>query len=60
MKKHDIDIPQFKKTKREPATLSDIEDAFKQIVSNPSKPKKKSENREPTKQELEKRWKLKR
>ena len=60
MKKHDINVPEFTKSKRDDASISDVEDAMRQLMSRPSKPRKKSENREPTKQEIQKRWKLER
>ena len=41
---------------RDPATMKDLEDAMRQLVESP--PGTKSENREPTKKELEQRYKL--
>ena len=41
---------------RDPATMKDLEDAMKQLAESPSKTK--SENREPTRKELEQRFKL--
>ena len=58
MTKHKININEFKKSERDPTPLSEVEDALRQVMSHPAKPAKKSENREPTKQEIEKRWKL--
>ncbi len=50
----------FAKTALDPATLPDVEDAMRQIMAHPAKPKSKSENREPTVDELNQRWKLRR
>ena len=48
----------FAETERDPATLSDMETAMRQVLEHPAKPVATSENREPTKAELNKRWKL--
>ncbi|MCY4190691.1 MAG: hypothetical protein OXD42_05090 [Rhodospirillaceae bacterium] len=56
--KPNLDV--FDETKRDPVTIDDMEKAFKQIMQHSSKPKKKSKNREPTMDELNQRWKLKR
>ena len=38
--------------------MSDFEGAFRQVLSHPDSPQTKSENREPTKKELNQKWKL--
>ena len=38
--------------------MNDFEAAFNQIMSHPAKPEKMSENREPTREDLNKKWKL--
>ena len=60
MSKHKIDVDEMKKAERDPTTLSDVEDALRQVMSHPASPAQKSENREPTKPEIQKRWKLER
>ena len=53
MKKNsEINIKEFEKTEREVVSMNDLEGAFRQIVPHPDKPKTKSENREPTREEL--------
>ena len=42
---------------RELITMQDLKDAVRQLTNSPSE-RTKSENREPTKQELEQRYKL--
>lgn len=49
---------QFDKTEREPVTRAEFEEALKQILASDAPERPTSENREPTKAELEKRWKL--
>ncbi len=58
MKKSKINMKKIAMVERKDITMSDLEGAMRQVLSHPDEPKKKSENREPTKQELEKRWKL--
>ncbi len=58
--KHKIDVDEFKKTERESTTLPELEGVFDSIMKRPAKPKERSENREPTKKEIQKLWKLKR
>lgn len=53
-----IDRAAFVETERTPATLADVEAAMQQVMEHPAKPERQSENREPTKAELEQRWKL--
>lgn len=48
---------EFEKTEREPVTFADFTEAVKQILLAPVG-KAKSENREPTREELEQKWKL--
>ena len=48
--------PKLDPKERDPATMTDLEDAMRQLVKSPSKTK--SENREPTRKELEQRFKL--
>ncbi len=52
------DIKAFAETKRDPVALADMKAAMRQIMSRPEKPEPKSENRTPTKAELNQRWKL--
>lgn len=58
MKKSKTNVKEFEKTERGEVSMDDFEDAFRQVLSHPDKPKKKSENREPTKEELNRKWKL--
>jgi len=60
MKKSKINTREIAKVEREDITMSEFEDAFRQIMSHPAKPKIKSENREPTKEEFSMKWKLQR
>jgi len=48
----------FRETERDPAALADVEAAMRQVMKHPAKPAAKSENREPTTDELNRRWKL--
>jgi len=57
-KKSTINIKEFEKTEREDISMDDFEAAFSQILSHPANPEKKSENREPTREDLNKKWKL--
>ena len=57
---HKINPLQFANSKRDPATLDDLETVFRQLMENPATPEEKSQNREPTQAELRERWKLKR
>ena len=43
---------------RDPVTLQDLEDAVSQVLLAPAAGLPKSENREPTRDELNQRWKL--
>ena len=45
-------------TERDPITLEDLEDAVGQVLLAPADGLPKSENREPTREELNQRWKL--
>ena len=45
---------------RDAVTLQDLEDAVGQVLLAPAHGLPKSENREPTKEELNQRWKLSR
>ncbi|MDE2672471.1 MAG: hypothetical protein OXI04_08025 [Bacteroidota bacterium] len=58
MKKSKINVQEFEKTERREVSMSDLEGAFRQVLSHPDKPKTKSENREPTMKELQQKWKL--
>jgi len=60
VKKHKINIDEIKKAKRDPISTTEFESAMRQIMAHSSKPKKKSENREPTREEISRRWKLSR
>ena len=48
---------EFNKTERGPVPEQDIEDVIRQILTAPVSDRK-SENREPTREELNKKWKL--
>jgi len=48
----------FAKTPRSAVTMRDVERAVGQVLRHPDRPVTKSENREPTKAELNRRWKL--
>lgn len=48
--------PELDSKDRDPTTMTDLEDAMRQLVKSPTKTK--SENREPTRKELEQRFKL--
>ncbi|MDE0692583.1 MAG: hypothetical protein OXI55_10120 [Gammaproteobacteria bacterium] len=50
---------EINKVQRDPVTRTDLEDALKQVLTAP-RGDVRSENREPTKQELERRWKMRR
>lgn len=43
---------------RDPVTLEDLEDAVSEVLLAPADDRPKSENREPTKEELNQRWKM--
>ena len=58
MKKSKINIKEFEKTECGEVSMSDFEGAFRHVLSHPDKPKTKSENREPTREELNRKWKL--
>ena len=60
MTKHRIDVDEFKKTERNSTTLPELEGVLDNIMKHPAKPIKKSENREPRKNEIQNCWKLKR
>lgn len=47
----------FNKIKRRPVSEDDLKDALEQVLLAP-RGKVRSENREPTKEELEKKWRL--
>ena len=49
--------PQLDPKDRELIAMSDLEDAMQQLIESPNG-KTKSENREPTKEELERRFKV--
>jgi len=57
-KKFTINVKEFEETERDAISMDDFEAAFSQIMSHPENPEKKSENREPTREELNKKWKL--
>ena len=48
----------FDKTDRREATKEDLEDALKQVLIASVEDRPRSENREPTKEELSKRYRL--
>ena len=49
---------EFDKTDRREATKEDLGDALKQVLIGPAKDRPRSENREPTKEELTARYRL--
>ena len=55
-----IDRAAFAETEREPVTRGDVEAALRQVVAHPAKPESKSENREPSREELNRRFKMSR
>jgi len=57
-KKFAINVKEFEKMERKVLSMNDFEVAFSQIMSHTAKPEKKSENCEPTREELNKKWKL--
>ena len=48
----------FDETERETVTRAEVETAVRQVMKHPAKPEKQSENREPTREELNRRWKM--
>lgn len=48
------------KVERDPVTRKNFTDALRQILTTDEPKRPRSENRDPTKAELEQRWKLKR
>ncbi|MCY4673343.1 MAG: hypothetical protein OXD43_06210 [Bacteroidetes bacterium] len=52
LKKHEIDVSEIARTECKTITIPEMELAMRQIMSHPSEAKRKSENREPTEQEL--------
>ncbi|MXW86612.1 MAG: hypothetical protein F4103_13215 [Boseongicola sp. SB0673_bin_14] len=55
-----IDLDAFAETERDPVTRDEFESAMGQMISHPAKPATRSENREPTREELSRRWKFSR
>ena len=53
-----IDTKVFFDTDREPVERSDLEDAMRQVMAGSTRSATGSENREPTREELNRRWKL--
>ena len=58
MKKTETNVKEFEKAERREVIMADFEGAFRQIFSHSDKPKTKSEDREPSKEELNRKWKL--
>lgn len=50
----------FAETERDPVSRSEVESAVRQVLGHPAKPEKRSENREPSKAEINQRWKMRR
>lgn len=48
--------PKLDSKDRDPTTMTDLEDAMRQLVKSP--PGTKSENREPSREELKRRYKV--
>lgn len=48
----------FDETERDTVARDDVEAAMRQVLNHPAKPEKGSENREPTKAEINQRWKM--
>ena len=55
-----INRNQHDKTEREPVSRQNFKDAMRQILATEEHKRPRSENREPSKDELRKRWKLER
>lgn len=53
-----IDLAAFAETERDPVTRGDVESVMRQVMEHPAQPVRKSENREPSKEEMGQRWKL--
>ena len=51
-------VAAFEEMERETVTRGDVESAVRQVMKHPAKPKRQSENREPTRAELSQRWKM--
>ncbi len=50
----------FSETEREPIKRSDLEGALRQVMAHPARSSVGSENREPTREELSRGWKMSR
>ncbi len=60
MTKHKINVKEFEKTERDSVSLAEFENTLRGVMLHSARPKKKSENREPTRKEIKKRWKISR
>lgn len=59
-KQTQIDLDAFAETERDAVTWDEFESTVRQVISHPAKPETRSENREPTREELRRRWKMSR
>ncbi len=55
-----FDSTAFAETEREPVTRADFETAMRQVMAHSAKPEVRSENREPTREELAQAYKMRR
>ena len=55
-----VDPTAFAETEREPVTRRDFEAVVRQAMAHSAKPEKRSENREPTREELSRKFKISR
>ena len=53
-----IDPAVFAETERKPGSLRTLERIMQRVMAHPAKPEDGSENREPTREELNQRWKI--
>ncbi len=50
----------FNETERDPVAREDVEATMRQVLTHPAKPQDGSENREPTRKELNQHWRMQR
>ena len=58
MKNSKTNVKEFEKTERREVTMADFEYVFRQVFSHSDKPKTKSENRETSREEVNRQWEL--
>lgn len=59
-KESKFDPKVFAETKRDPVTHDELDAVMRQMMTQPARPKTRSENREPSREELAQRWKFSR